>query len=99
MTEKKQARDMGIGPSTKKLKSMLKILSEHGVSRYKDSEFEIELAVGFEEAKEQSTTPESFSFDNYEPVSEKNEERDKKIDVRDGLGYTEEDYLWRSAET
>ena len=44
MTEKKQTRDMGIGPSTKKLKSMLKILSEHGVLKYKDSEFEIELA-------------------------------------------------------
>ena len=99
MTEKKQARDMGIGPSTKKLKSMLKILSEHGVSRYKDSEFEIELAIGFQEAKEESVSPESFSFENYESGSQEIESQDKKIDSRDGLGFSEEDYLWRSAET
>ena len=99
MTEKKQTRDMGIGPSTKKLKSMLKILSEHGVSRYKDSEFEIELAVGFNEAKEQVDETRSFSFDNYEPGSPKGEAIDKDLNPRDGLGFTEEDYLWRSAET
>ncbi len=99
MTEKKQVRDMGIGPSTKKLKSMLKILSEYGVSRYKDSEFEIELAVGFQEVKEQPTAAQSFSFDNYEPDSSPKEDQVKKLDVRDELGFSEQDYLWRSAET
>ncbi len=96
MTDKKQTREMGAGPSTKKLKSMLKILSEHGVSRYKDSEFEIELAIGFhsEAVVEKS---ESFSFGNYDEKA--NDDNNKSLEVRDGLGYTEEDYLWRSAET
>ena len=31
-------------PSTKKLKSMLKMLSEHNVAKYKDSEIEIQFA-------------------------------------------------------
>tara|TARA_R100001510_G_C7571788_1_gene147920 strand:- start:166 stop:456 length:291 start_codon:yes stop_codon:yes gene_type:complete len=96
MTEKKQSRDMGVGPSTKKLKSMLKILSEHGVSRYKDSEFEIELSVGFDQVV-QSEKPESFSFGNYD--ANLNDEDKKSLEARDSLGYTEEDYLWRSAET
>jgi hypothetical protein len=95
MTDKKQSRDMGVGPSTKKLKSMLKILSEHGVARYKDSEFEIELVVGFE-AKEDDSK--SFDFDNY---NAEDEEESPKADLepRDGLGFSEEDYLWRSAQT
>jgi len=92
MTEKKQLRDMGAGPSTKKLKSMLKILTEHGVSRYKDSEFEIELTPGFNEV---SPEPTSFSFGNYDDDATEN----KEIEDRDGLGFTNEDYLWRSAET
>tara|TARA_A100000172_G_scaffold45975_2_gene28381 strand:+ start:2573 stop:2863 length:291 start_codon:yes stop_codon:yes gene_type:complete len=96
MTEKKQSRDMGVGPSTKKLKSMLKILSEHGVSRYKDSEFEIELAIGFQ-AEPIVEKSESFSFSNYDEEASNDDK--KSLEVRDGLGYTEEDYLWRSAET
>ncbi len=96
MTDKKQTREMGAGPSTKKLKSMLKILSEHGVSRYKDSEFEIELAIGFQpEATAEKS--ESFSFGDYDEKA--NDDDKKSLEARDGLGYTEEDYLWRSAET
>jgi len=93
MTEKKQARDMGAGPSTKKLKSMLKILAEHGVSKYKDSEFEIELAVNFQpEAKAQP-----FSFGDYDEQAQEKDAQD--LEERDPLGFTNEDYLWRSAET
>lgn len=95
MTEKKQSREMGIGPSTKKLKSMLKILSEHGVARYKDSEFEIELAVGF--SPEVAEPPsDSFSFGNYDDDATENK---KDLTPRDDLGYSEEDYLYRSADS
>lgn len=93
MTEKKQTRDMGIGPSTKKLKSMLKILSEHGVLKYKDSEFEIELAVNFQP----ETSAQPFSFGNYDAQAQEQESPD--LEKRDSLGFTDEDYLWRSAET
>ena len=95
MTEKKQIRDMGVGPSTKKLKSMLKILSEHGVARYKDSEFEIELVVGFDA---QADNSKSFDFDNYDAGDEK-ERPPADLEPRDGLGFSDEDYLWRSAQT
>ena len=95
MTEKKQIRDMGVGPSTKKLKSMLKILSEHGVARYKDSEFEIELVVGFDA---QAGDSKSFDFDNYDAQA-KEENPQEDLEPRDGLGFTEADYLWRSAQT
>jgi len=95
MTEKKQVRDMGAGPSTKKLKSMLKILSEHGVARYKDSEFEIELAVGFQG---QVAEPQAFKFDDYDENAAPEKET-ADLEPRDGLGFTEEDYLWRSAQT
>jgi len=95
MTEKKQSRDMGVGPSTKKLKSMLKILSEHGVARYKDSEFEIELVVGF---NAQAGDSHSFDFNNYDAES-KEETPPADLEARDGLGFTDEDYLWRSAQT
>tara|TARA_R110002012_G_scaffold202391_1_gene371436 strand:- start:19548 stop:19844 length:297 start_codon:yes stop_codon:yes gene_type:complete len=96
MTEKKQSREMGVGPSTKKLKSMLKILAEHGVARYKDSEFEIELVVDFQSNMSEAK-PDSFSFGNYDEQAEVKEEQNLK--QRDPLGFTDEDYLWRSAET
>ena len=95
MTEKKQIRDMGVGPSTKKLKSMLKILSEHGVARYKDSEFEIELVVGFDA---QAGDSKSFDFDNY-AAGDEIESPAADLEPRDGLGFSDEDYLWRSAQT
>tara|TARA_R110002012_G_scaffold274006_1_gene460166 strand:- start:339 stop:626 length:288 start_codon:yes stop_codon:yes gene_type:complete len=95
MTDKKQVRDMGIGPSTKKLKSMLKILAEHGVARYKDSEIEIELAVGFN-AEAVKPASSSFNFGDYD-----NDDAGDKKDLtqRDELGFSEEDYLFRSADT
>ena len=98
MTEKKQSRDMGIGPSTKKLKSMLKILSEHGVARDKDSEFEIELVVGFESQVE---NPQEFKFGDYdtEAAEATEETRPADLEPRDGLGFTDADYLWRSAQS
>ena len=95
MTEKKQSREMGVGPSTKKLKSMLKILSEHGVARYKDSEFEIELAVGFNPEVAESPA-DSFSFGKYDDNATENKE---DLTQRDDLGYSEEDYLYRSADS
>ena len=36
-------RDMGAGPSTKRLKAMLKLMTEFGVIKYKDSEVEIQM--------------------------------------------------------
>tara|TARA_R110000737_G_scaffold34031_3_gene52329 strand:+ start:1090 stop:1377 length:288 start_codon:yes stop_codon:yes gene_type:complete len=95
MTEKKQLREMGTGPSTKKLKSMLKILSEHGVSRYKDSEFEIELAIGFNPEVEEPVS-DSFNFGDYDDDATEDK---KDLTPRDDLGFSEEDYLYRSAET
>ena len=94
MTEKKQSREMGIGPSTKKLKSMLKILAEHGVARYKDSEFEIELAVGYSTQKIEAE-PAPFNFGDYDQDTD----QDKELKPRDDLGFTDEDYLFRSADT
>lgn len=96
MTEKKQSREMGAGPSTKKLKSMLKILAEHGVAKYKDSEFEIELVVDFQ-SNMNEIKAESFNFGNYDEQAEVKEKQD--LEQRDPLGFTDEDYLWRSAET
>jgi len=95
MTDKKQVRDMGIGPSTKKLKSMLKILAEHGVAKYKDSEIEIELAVGFN-SEAVKPAPGSFNFGDYEDDAVEDK---KDLTARDDLGFNDEDYLFRSADT
>ena len=101
MTEKKQ-RDMGAGPTTKKLKAMLKLLSDFGVTRYKDAEFEIEWGqtpIVQEMQSISNVQPGSFNFDNYDADPE--EPGSKNIDElkRDDLGFTDDDYLWRSAET
>lgn len=100
MTEKKQ-RDMGAGPTTKKLKSMLKLLSDFGVTRYKDAEFEIEwgqVPVIQEMQPVNNVQSGSFNFDNYDADSEKPGSKNIE-ELRDDLGFTDDDYLWRSAET
>lgn len=79
-----------VGVSTKKLKSMLKMLRESGVSKYKDGEIEIEF--GSIAPIQEMTPPKDFNISNYEP-QEDNAFREKA----DELGLTEEDYLHWSA--
>ena len=90
MTEKKH-RNLGPGPSTKKLRAMMKLMTEFGVTRYRDSEVEIEMPLNYE----QGATTSSFDFGSYDSSEEKEK---PELEPRDDLGYTEEDYLWRSAE-
>ena len=85
-------------PTTKKLKSMLKMLVEHGVVRYKDAEVEIELGAPPMVAM---TQPRKFDFGDYdegaEPMRE-NVTQNVRLEPVDDLGNTEEDYLYWSAE-
>ena len=93
-----EARRNESAPSTKKLKSILKLLNEHGVSRYKDSEVEIEL-VGLPSQVAQ-VIPEEFSFDRYDEEAQKpGKELKRKLEYEpvDDLGNTETDYLYWSA--
>ena len=93
-----EARRNESAPSTKKLKSILKLLNEHGVSRYKDSEVEIEL-VGLPSQVAQ-VIPEEFSFDRYDEEAQKpQQELKRKLEYEpvDDLGNSETDYLYWSA--
>lgn len=94
MTEKKH-RNMGAGPSTKRLRAMLKLMGEFGVARYKDSEVEIEVFPSYPSTSSTST---SFDFSSYDNSAEEEEEEKPRVEQRDDLGFTEDDYLWRSAE-
>ena len=88
-------------PSTKRLKSMLKMLLEHGVTRYKDGNVEIEFG-GMPPMIPQmyADEPQSFSMDRYDSKPESQEQPiASNGNGADGLGFTEEDYLWRSAES
>lgn len=97
MDESKQ-RDMGAGPSTKRLKAMLKLMTEFGVIKYKDSEVEIQMTP--QEQAMQRAAPSGFSINNYEPEADVLEnDSSPSPESRDDLGYSDEDYLWRSAET
>ena len=79
-----------VGVSTKKLKSMLKMLRENGVLKYKDNEIEIEFSARAPAPKQ--PVKEHFDITDYEePV------RNAKNPPRDDLGYTEQDYLNWSA--
>ena len=75
-------------PTTKKLKSMLRMLTEHGVARYKDAEVEIEFS-GFmpttfdDESKE-------FDMSDYEQPG-----ASKPAPIRE---MPEDEYLWWSAD-
>lgn len=91
-------RDMGAGPSTKRLKAMLKLMTEFGVIKYKDSEVEIQMTP--QEQRVQMTAPSGFSINSYEPEADiLEDDSSPSPDSRDDLGYSDEDYLWRSAET
>lgn len=93
-----EARRNESAPSTKKLKSILKLLNDHGVSRYKDSEVEIELAGMPPQMVE--SVPEDFSFERYDEEAQKPEQELKKkvqYEPVDDLGNTESDYLYWSA--
>jgi|TARA_Y100000310_G_scaffold284796_1_gene307804 hypothetical protein len=85
-------------PTTKKLKSMLKMLAEHGVVRYKDAEVEIELGGTPMVALAQ---PRKFDFGDYdqgaEPITE-SATQNVRLEHVDDLGNTEDDYLYWSAE-
>ena len=78
------------GVSTKKLKSMLKMLREHGVSRFKDGEIEIEF--GDSMPIHSTISPKSFNMDDYEPQTKVATDPET-----DDLGNSEEDYLFWSA--
>ena len=96
MDESKQ-RDMGAGPSTKRLKAMLKLMTEFGVIKYRDDEVEIQMTP--QEQAIQRAMPSGFSIDRYEPEAEVLSDEQPDPDSRDDLGYSDDDYLWRSAET
>ena len=96
MDESKQ-RDMGAGPSTKRLKAMLKLMTEFGVIKYRDDEVEIQMTP--QEQAIQRAMPSGFSIDRYEPEAEVLSDEQPGPVSRDDLGYSEDDYLWRSAET
>lgn len=87
-------------PSTKRLKSMLKMLLEHGVSRYKDANVEIEFG-GMPPMIPQmyQDNSQSFSMDRYDPQPSTQPGTQNINPEADNLGFTEEDYLWRSAES
>jgi len=89
MTEKKQESVA----TTKKLKSMLRMLTEFGVIRYKDSEVELEFAP----SASLMQPAQNFDFNKYDETEEQPNASDD-IDDKDNLGFTDEDYLWRSAE-
>jgi hypothetical protein len=80
-------------PSTKKLKSMLKMLSEHGVSRYKDSEVEICFGGVVNLIPAETSEQKDFDFSDYE----KNPRQSVMSEPVDDLGLSETDYLHWSA--
>ena len=85
-------------PTTKKLKSMLKMLVEHGVIRYKDAEVEIELGGT---PMMTVAEPKKFDFGDYDqeagPLPE-TVTQNVRLESVDDLGNTEDDYLYWSAE-
>tara|TARA_R100001594_G_scaffold149914_1_gene209196 strand:- start:221 stop:487 length:267 start_codon:yes stop_codon:yes gene_type:complete len=80
-------------PSTKKLKSMLKMLSEHGVSRYKDAEVEICFGGVVSLVPSEPPAQKDFDFSDYE----KHPRQSAIGEPVDDLGLTETDYLHWSA--
>ena len=88
MTEKK----LESSPTTKKLKSILKMLQEAGVASYKDSEVEIVFAPPVEVIQ----PVQQFDFDKYDSEEAAPQENIANTEA-DVLGFTEEDYLYRSA--
>ena len=90
MTEKKPESV----PTTKKLKSMLRMLTEFGVTRYKDSEVELEFAPPAPVVQ----PLQSFDFGRYDKETEEQSGASVIDEGRDDLGFTEEDYLFRSAQ-
>ena len=85
-------------PTTKKLKSMLKMLLEYGVVRYKDAEVEIELGGPPMVTME---APKKFDFGDYDQEAdplEGNATQNVRLEATDSLGNTEDDYLYWSAE-
>tara|TARA_R110000824_G_scaffold103503_11_gene245945 strand:- start:75 stop:341 length:267 start_codon:yes stop_codon:yes gene_type:complete len=80
-------------PSTKKLKSMLKMLKEAGVLRYKDSEIEIEFG---EYLPAGDGSSQGFNFDNYDRPTDVSVPN-AKLEPVDDLGNSDSDYLhWSS---
>ena len=81
-------------PSTKKLKSMLRMLNEFGVSKYRDSEVEIEFSGIIPISAEQvEASKKDFSMDNYA----QQQTAQASQEPVDSLGLSEHDYLtWSS---
>jgi len=76
-------------PTTKKLKSMLRMLTEHGVARYKDAEVEIEFSNGFMPVTFDDE-PKEFDISDYDQPSSSKLEPVREM--------TEDEYLWWSAD-
>tara|TARA_Y100001973_G_C5199394_1_gene336541 strand:- start:525 stop:779 length:255 start_codon:yes stop_codon:yes gene_type:complete len=76
-------------PTTKKLKSMLKMLQEAGVSKYKDAEVEIEFETRPSRIRPEATR--AFDFADYDDT----ESTEGSGPVRE---MTDEEYLWWSAD-
>lgn len=76
-------------PTTKKLKSMLRMLTEFGVARYKDAEVEIEFS-GFMPVTDFDDEPKQFDMSDYEQPGESKAEPVREM--------TEDEYLWWSAD-
>jgi hypothetical protein len=94
-------KNMGPGHTTKKIRAILKLMTEFGITKYRDSEVEMEMGHAIVPPAQQSLTDQSsFDFGNYDDnaLSHDDEKISEPI-ARDGLGFSEDDYLWRSAES
>tara|TARA_R100000951_G_scaffold76179_2_gene64258 strand:- start:18388 stop:18765 length:378 start_codon:yes stop_codon:yes gene_type:complete len=100
-------KNMGPGPSTKRLRAMMKMMTEYGITRYKDAQCEIEMAHAVVPPAQKQISENNkahdgqFNFDNYVEDGEISEPEEKLTEpvIRDELGFSEEDYLFRSADT
>ena len=106
--KKPAPKNMGPGPSTKKIRAILRLMTEFGITKYSDAQVDLEMAhVMIPPAQQSMGSPDgeipleekTFSFDKYDEDKEGLSDKPSEPVVRDDLGYSDEDYLWRSAET
>ncbi len=94
-------KNMGPGHTTKKIRAILKLMTEFGITKYKDSEVEMEMGHAVVPPAQQALPEQSsFDFNNYDDNALSHD--DEKITepvMRDDLGFSDDDYLWRSAES
>lgn len=112
--KKAAPKNMGPGHTTKKIRAILKLMTEFGITRYKDELVEMEMGHAIvppaQQGLDSKDSQAPFSFGNYaesdddgdsDLPAEENEMSDSvptEPSSRDDLGYSDDDYLWRSAE-